>query len=145
MIFHWSLSDSKCPQVSRTLRSILAIRSNIVVWIVYTRQLTSKSSSPFNNPLVTVPNAPIAISIIVTCMFHSFFLFPSKVEVFIYSFRVFHISVSWWSFNWVWVTARVLMSPGLFSVFWPFSIMGCFRWSPVGGQLSSPPVPLTIL
>ena len=34
---------------------------------------TSKSSSPFSNPLVTVPNAPITIGIIVTCMFHSFF------------------------------------------------------------------------
>ena len=29
--------------------------------------------SPFSNPLVTVPNAPITIGIIVTCMFHSFF------------------------------------------------------------------------
>ena len=34
---------------------------------------TSKSSSPFNNPLVTVPNEPITISIIVTSMFHRFF------------------------------------------------------------------------
>ena len=34
---------------------------------------TSKSSSPFSNPLVTVPNAPITIGIIVTCMFHSFY------------------------------------------------------------------------
>ena len=41
--------------------------------MVSTRPPTSKSSSPFNNPLVTVPNAPITIGIIVTCMFHSFF------------------------------------------------------------------------
>ena len=41
--------------------------------MVSTRQPTSKSSSPFINPLVTVPNAPITIGIIVTCMFHSFF------------------------------------------------------------------------
>ena len=32
-----------------------------------------QSSSPFSNPLVTVPNTPITIGIIVTCMFHSFF------------------------------------------------------------------------
>ena len=31
------------------------------------------SVSPFSNPLFTVPNAPITIGIIVTCMFHSFF------------------------------------------------------------------------
>ena len=73
MIFHWSLSDSKSPQVSRTLLSIPAVLNNAVVWMVPTRLLISKSSSPFSNPLVTVPNAPIKIGIIVTCMFHSFF------------------------------------------------------------------------
>ena len=73
MVFHWSLSDSKSPQVSRILLSILAVLYNAVVWMVSTRQPTSKSSCPFSNPLVTVPNAPITIGIIVTCMFHSFF------------------------------------------------------------------------
>ena len=72
MVFHWSLSDSKPPQVSRTLLGILAVLNNAVVWMVSTPP-TSKSSSPFSNPLVTVPNAPITIGIIVTCMFHSFF------------------------------------------------------------------------
>ena len=65
--------DSKSPQVSRTLLSILAVLNNAVVWMVSTRPPTSKSSSPFSNPLVTVPNTPITIGIIVTCMFHSFF------------------------------------------------------------------------
>ena len=73
MVFHWSLSDSKSPQVSRTLLYILAVFNNAVVWMVSTRPPTSKSSSPFSNPLATVPNAPIKIGIIVTCMFHSFF------------------------------------------------------------------------
>ena len=73
MVFHGSLSDSKSPQVSRTLLSILAVLNNAVVWMVSTHPPTSKSSSPFNSPLVTVPNAPITIGIIVTFMFHSFF------------------------------------------------------------------------
>ena len=73
MVFHWRLSDSKCPQVSRTLLRILAVFNNAVVWMVSTRPPTSKSSRPFNNPLVTVPKAPITIGIIVTFMFHSFF------------------------------------------------------------------------
>ena len=81
MIFHWILSDSKSPQVSRTLLSILAVLNNTLVWMVSTRPPTYKSSCPFSNPLVTVQNAPITIGIIVTCMFHSFFQFPSKVEV----------------------------------------------------------------
>ena len=72
MVFHWSLSDSKFPQVSRTFLSILAVLNNALVWMVPTHPPTSKSSSPFSNPLVTVPNAPITIGIIVTCMFHSF-------------------------------------------------------------------------
>ena len=73
MVFHRSLSDSKSPQVSRTLLSILAVLNNAVVWMVSTRPPTSKSSSPFSNPFVTVPNAPITIGIIVTSMFRSFF------------------------------------------------------------------------
>ena len=50
-------------------------------------------------------------------IFFVFFFF------FFFFLRVFHISVSWWSFIGVWVTASLLNSPGLFSVFWPFSIM----------------------
>ena len=74
MVFHWSLSDSKSPQVSRTLLSILAVFNNAVVWMVSTRSPTSKSSRPFNNPLVTVPKAPITICLlfskVVTGSFH---------------------------------------------------------------------------
>ena len=73
MVFHWRLSDSKSPQVSRTLLSILAVFNNAVVWMASTRLSTSTSSRPFNNPLVTVPKATITIGIIVTFMFHSFF------------------------------------------------------------------------
>ena len=71
--FHWCLSDSKSPQLSRTLLSILVVLNNAVTWIVSTRPPTSNSSRPFNNPLVTVPNTPITIITIVTFMFHSFF------------------------------------------------------------------------
>ena len=91
MVFHWSLRDSKSPQVSRTRLSILAVLSNAVVWIVSTRPPTSKSSRLFNNPLVTVPNAPITIGTIVTFMFHSFFQFSSKVKVLILLFTFLQI------------------------------------------------------
>ena len=47
--------------------------NNAVVWMVSTRPATSKSSRPFNNPLVTLPKAPIAIGMIVNFIFHSFF------------------------------------------------------------------------
>ena len=68
MVFQWILSDSKSPQDYRTHLSILVVLSNAVIWIVSTRPQTSKSSRPFNNPLVIVP-----IGTIVTFMFHSFF------------------------------------------------------------------------
>ena len=73
MVFRRSLSDSKSPQVSRTRLRILAVLSNGVVWIVYTRPPTSKSSRPFNNPLVIVLKARITIGTTVTFMFHRFF------------------------------------------------------------------------
>ena len=90
MVFHWSLSDSKSPQVSMTRLKILAVLSNAVVWIVFTRPLTSKSSGPFNNPLVIMPNAPMTIGTIVTFMFHSFFTSQARsmyLSFFSLSFR----------------------------------------------------------
>ena len=73
MVFHRRLSESKSPQVSMTLLGILAVFNNDVVWMVSTRPATYKSSRPFNNPLVTVPKAPITIGIIVIFMLHRFF------------------------------------------------------------------------
>ena len=54
MVFHRSLSDSKSPQVSRTLLRILAVLNNAVVWTVSSRPPTSKSSSLFSNHSVSV-------------------------------------------------------------------------------------------
>ena len=73
MVFHWRLSDSKSPQISRTLLGILAVFNNAVVWMASTRPPTSKFSGSFHNPLVTGPKALITIGINVTFMFLSFF------------------------------------------------------------------------
>ena len=78
MVFHWNLSDSKFPQVSRTLLSILAVVNDAVVWMVSTRLTTPKSSSHSSNPLVTVLKAPLTIGIIVTFIFHFFSLARSR-------------------------------------------------------------------
>ena len=43
MVFHWSLSVNKSPQVSRILLSILVDLNNAVVWMVSTLSLISKS------------------------------------------------------------------------------------------------------
>ena len=107
MLFHWSLGGSKSPQASRTLLSILVNLNNAEVWMVVlndgvglmvsTRPVTSKSPSPFNNPLVIVPKAPITIGIIVTFMFHSFFfnsLARSRYFFFFFTFFRFYSVVS---------------------------------------------------
>ena len=59
--------------------------------------------------------------------FPSFFLFYFFISVnIIYTFRVFHIIISWWFFTVVWETASLFMSLGLFSVFQPFSVILSF-------------------
>ena len=70
MVFHWSLSNSKSPQVSVTLLSILANINIALVWIVFTRPLISKSYIPSTSQLVTVSSVPKTNGITVTFMFH---------------------------------------------------------------------------
>ena len=95
MVSHWSLSDSKSPQISRTLLSILADLSNAIVWMVSTCPLISKSFSPCPNPLVTALRAPIIIGITVTFMFYSFLNSLPKVQVLILLFAFFNFTL--WS------------------------------------------------
>ena len=73
MVSHFSLSNSKSPQVSRTLLGILADLNNAIILMVPICSLISKYSSLWNNLLVNVPSAPITAGITVTFMFYSFF------------------------------------------------------------------------
>ena len=125
MGFHSSLRDSKSPHVSRTLLSILAVLNNAVVWMVSTRLPTSKSSRPFNNPLVTVPKAPIIIGIIVTFIFHSFFNSLARLRY--VSFFSHSFSYILWSAG----TAKSTILQILFFVvglvFWPRLYYYCYH------------------
>ena len=94
MVSHWSLSDSKSPQVSRTLLGILANLNNAVVCTDSARCLIIKSSSPFTNPLVTAPSAPVTIGINVTFMFHSFFSSQARqILISLFAFFQFQLPV----------------------------------------------------
>ena len=73
MVSHWSLTDSKSPQVSQTLHSILVDLYNVVIWMVFTRPLISNSSSAFIEILQIVPSAPTTIGITVKFMFYIYF------------------------------------------------------------------------
>ena len=81
-VFHTSVSRwfltgnwiSACLLNSfRTLLCILVEFDNSVVWIVSSRSLISKSSSPFTNSSVTILSAPITIGITVTFLFRCCF------------------------------------------------------------------------
>ena len=117
MVFYWSFSDSKSPRASRTLLSILTVFNNAVVRMVFTRPPTSKSSSPFNNSLVTVPKAPIIIGIIVTFMFHS--LFNSLARSRYLSFFSHSFSFILWSAE----TAKLTILQVLFLFFFFFFLL----------------------
>ena len=75
------LSDSTFPQISRTLPSILADLYSSVVWMVSTCVL-SDSSSPFTNPLLTVPRYRLQL-VSFSSLWFTFFLFPCKFQVLI--------------------------------------------------------------
>ena len=92
MVFYWDLSDCKSPGL---FFCILADLNNAVVWMISTRALISKSSSPCTNPLFIVSSAPITIGIIVAFMFHSFFKLSCKVLVL--SSFLFSFSFTLWS------------------------------------------------
>ena len=96
MVFYWWRSNSKSPQVSRPLLNILSDLNNVVVWMVSTRSLIFKSSSPFNNHSVAVLRALITIRINVTSMFHSFFrsLARSRYLSFFFTFFQFYSVVN---------------------------------------------------
>ena len=120
MVFRWSFSDSKSPLVSRTLLSNPPVLSNVVVWMVSTCPFISKSSSPFNKPLVTVPKAPITTGIIVTFMFHSFF--NSLARSWYLFFFSFSLNFSMWSAG----TAKSTILQVLFCLCFLFFCCCCF-------------------
>ena len=120
MVSHWSLSHSKSPQVSRPRLRILAVLSNAVVWIVSTRPQNSKSSRPFNNPLVIVPKVPTTIGTIVTFMFHSFFNFQASSS-YLSFFSLFFRFILWSAGTGKSTILQILFFCWLFwgLVFWP--------------------------
>ena len=127
MVFHWSLSESKSPQVSGTLLSIPTDLNNVVLWIVSTRPLISMSFNCCTNPLVIVASAPITISVTVNLMFHSFFRFSSKVQILTSLFAYFllpfdHTEPRSQLFDRLFIYFTIISSDGLAEIRWPASI-----------------------
>ena len=87
MVFHWSLSDSKSRQVSKTLLCILADLNDALVLMVTIRTPISNSSS-LSEPLETSLWAPITIGVAVSLMCNCFLSFLARPK-YRYFFRVF--------------------------------------------------------
>ena len=121
MVFRWSLSDGKSPQVSRTILSILDDLNNAVVWMVSTCAVIFKSSSPCANSLVTVPRVPITIGIILTFIFHSFINSLAGTYLF---FSL--------SFNFTLWSARTAKSTILQVLFFCWLLLGLDVWQRLG-------------
>ena len=120
LVFHWGLSDSKSPQISRTLLSILSDLNNVVMWIFSACPSISNSWNPFTKLLMFVPSAGITIGITVTFMFHSLFssLTRSKFLPLLSFSLIFHPVAHW--------VDKVYLSP--FFSFWSGLLTG-IRWS----------------
>ena len=116
MVFHKSLSDSTF-QVSKTLLSILVNLTNAIVWMVSTRPLISKCSSPGTNPLVTVPSAPIKTGI--TLLSCSIVFFNSQATSRYLSLFSFSFSFTLWSAG----TAKATIRQVLCFLFFSFIII----------------------
>ena len=71
--FHWSLSDSKSPKVSKTYPSIHTHFSRAVIWIVLILSLIRNLFCFFSRFLGSVSSVQYNIDISVNIIFYSFF------------------------------------------------------------------------
>ena len=117
MVSHWSLRDSKSPQVSWTLHSILANISYyhyyLLLWEFLTPVLTDGFSLEFERQQVSS-------SLLDSSQYSGQHQLLSLLFT---PLRVSHTSVNRWFLTGVWETASLLKSPGLFTVFWPSSVI----------------------
>ena len=91
MVFHWSLSDSKSSQFSRTLLADL----NTEVWMASTRPPIFNCSSSLTKHLETVLRATITISFTITFVYQRFFLVLCQVPGTCFIFLLLLLSLLW--------------------------------------------------
>ena len=113
----------------------------LLIGIIAIKNSNGDSASPWNMPLrifTTVKLFPPAVNstLQISMVFSINCMTWSGIIIII---RVFHV------FPGDWVTASLLTSLGLFSVFLQFSVMLLFGWSPLGRQLLNLIGPLIIL
>ena len=148
------LIDSKSLHFPRTLLSNLAEINNAVVLMVSARVPISSTSSPLSSFWGHSITQQLVCFYLSKLSQRFFFIWsptwdglfvsqnpwefcmplsPGQICIIIIIIIIIIIRV----FTAVWVTTSLLKSPGLFSVFWPFSIMLLFGWSSLVRQSMS--------
>ena len=135
--------------VSWTLLSILTDTNNAVVCIVsillfFLLTLVQNFLLELGDPLLSqnprefyashsqrrvmlcAYNICLYVQILISCKVPSGSLLPPSHVLLFTPLRDVHTCGNWWYFTGVWVTSSLLQSPGLSSVFRPFSIMLSF-------------------
>ena len=86
MFFHWSLSDSKFPQISRTLLSIRTDLNCAMVYMVLILPLISSSLSLLSRSVRSLPKLSTIIDIPVTFMFYNSQARSKNLSIFSFTF-----------------------------------------------------------
>ena len=146
MVLHWSLNDSKSPQVFRTFLSILADLNNAIVWMVTTRFFISKSSSSCTYPLVTYrarwlqlvsPSLSCSIVLFFRVGTYLSFRFPSALS----SGQPERQSPLFSMFSFFgWLPLGLVICLRLFLLLWLYSLRVChdiFNWCSLTGVTAS--------
>ena len=122
---HLSLSDSKSLQVFRFLLSNQFFK----IFSKCTNYKWHHLHLKFRSFFSSLPRSMYLFIFSFSFIFTLWSTVLAKLPSLLYSVCAFHTTFSWWAFTGVFVTASLLRSPGLFSVFWPISTMLYFEWS----------------
>ena len=96
-----------------------------------------------------IPKVPIITCLMLVLRCHICFHFIANTHYYYYYNHHYYYHYSFegsftWSSTRVWVTASLIKSPEIFSVFWLVLIILSFWWSPLVLLFPNPPVPLSI-
>ena len=91
MVSHWSFGDSKSPQVSRTLLSIMTDLNNVLVKMVSSCSSYFQVFHSFYQSFMDCPSAPTTIGITVTFMLYSFISLVWSTNLSLFSLFLFSL------------------------------------------------------
>ena len=119
MVFHWSLSDSKTPFSWTLLNTLVNFNNAVICMVLISFQISYYNNIPFPSlckPFQLFQSYLASSSPSCHILYYHYYYYYCccccYYHYYYYYFRVFHISVSWWFFTWVWVTASLLKSQG---------------------------------